>query len=119
MRTLNLSLIGTSGPGTALLRAGVDSIKTACALAGLTARDTASAVNRTSAQAYRRPGRIISLFAESLEKPRKSWPSTTGRKLYRTAGRLLSHSETAWCASFRISLRAQLGSEFGDIILSG
>src|SRR6266849_6707244 len=95
MRTLKRSLKGTSGPDTALFRAGFDSRRTACAAAGATMKKAATAPNRMSTQGFRRPGCMISLFAKNNEKLRESWVSTAGRKLYRSRGGLLFHSGAA------------------------
>src|ERR1700674_1288796 len=95
MRTLKRSLTGTSGPDTALFRAGFDSRRTACAAAGATMKKTATAANRMSTQRFRRPGCMTFLFAKNGEELRKSWASTAGRKLYRSGGGLLFHSGAA------------------------
>src|SRR6267143_249642 len=95
MRTLKRSLIGTSGPNTALFRAGFDSRRTACATAGATMKKAATAANRMSTQGFRRPGCMTFLFAKNDEKPRESWVSTARRKLYRSRGELLFHSGAA------------------------
>src|SRR6266849_4619322 len=95
MRTLKRSLIGTSGPDTALFRDGVDSSRTACAAAGATVKKAAATANNMSAQRIRRPVCMTFLFANNGEWLRESWVTTSGRKLYRSRGGLLFHSGTA------------------------
>src|SRR5713101_9397401 len=95
MRTLKRSLIGTSGPDTALFKDGLDSRRTACAAAGATVNKAAATANKMSAQRFRRPGRMTFLSAKNGEKLRESWVSTAGRKLYRSRGGLLFHSGAA------------------------
>src|SRR6266571_7756336 len=95
MRTLKRSLIGTSGPDTALFRAGFDSRRTACAAAGATMKKAATVANRMSTQRFRRPGCMTFLFAKNGEELRESWATTAGRKLYRSRGGLLFHSGAA------------------------
>src|SRR6266849_3819141 len=91
MRTLKRSLIGTSGPDTALFKGGFDSRSTACAAAGTTMKKAAAAANRMSTQRLRRPGCMTFLFAKKGEELRESWALTAGRKLYRSGGGLLFH----------------------------
>src|ERR1700682_3115015 len=95
MRTLKRSLIGTSGPDTALFRGGFDSRRTACAAAGATMKKAAATANRMNAQRFRQPGCMTFLFAKSGEKLRESRASAAGRKLYRSRGGLLFHSGAA------------------------
>ncbi len=95
MRTLKRSLIGTSGPDTALIRDGLDSRRTACAAAGATVKKAAATANKMSAQRFRRPGRMTFLFAKNGEKLRESWVTDAGRKLYSSRGGLLFHSGAA------------------------
>src|SRR5258708_33440671 len=84
MRTLKRSLIGTSGPDTALFKGGFDSRRTACAAAGATMKKAAAAANTMNAQRFRRPGCMTFLFAQNGEKLRESRASAAGRKLYRS-----------------------------------
>src|SRR6266403_4900108 len=66
MRTLNRSLIGTSGPATLLFKEGVDSRSTACANAGATTKENA-AVKKSS---FRNFLRRFFMRSNSLEKRR-------------------------------------------------
>src|SRR2546426_2838050 len=91
MRTLNRSLIGTSGPVTALFRVGLDSRRIACAAAGGTLKKATTTANKMSAQRFRRAGCITILFAKKSEKLRKRRVSPAEGKLYRSRGGLLIH----------------------------
>src|SRR5260370_19867581 len=71
MRTLNRSLIGTSGPVTALFRAGFDSRRIACAAAEGTPKKAPIEAIRMSAQKFRRAGCMTFLFAKKRDKLRK------------------------------------------------
>src|SRR5258708_24829326 len=71
MRTLNRSLIGTSGPVTALFRAGFDSRRIACAAAEGTPKKAPIEAIRMSAQKFGRAGCMTFLFAKKSEKLRK------------------------------------------------
>src|SRR5712692_7007734 len=95
MRTLKRSLIGTSGPDTALFKDGLDSRRTACAAAGATVKKAAATTNNMSAQRIRGPGCMTFLFAKNGERLRESRVTTAGRKLYRSRGGLLFHSGAA------------------------
>src|SRR6266550_50479 len=110
MRTLKRSLIGTSGPDTALFRAGFDSRRTACAAAGATMKKAAT-VARMSTQRFRRPGCMTFLFAKNGEELRESWATTAGRKLYRSRSGLLFHSG----AAVRTGLPLRPANERGDL----
>src|SRR5260370_15857121 len=95
MRTLKRSMIGTFGPDTAPFRGGFDSISTACAAAGAAIKKAAATAIRMSAQRFLRPGCMTFPFAKNGEKLRESYASIAGRKLYRSGGGLLFHSEAA------------------------
>src|SRR5947207_1613240 len=90
MRTLKRSLTGTSGPDTALFRAGLDSSRTACAAAGTSINRAAAAANRMSAQRFRRPGCMTLLLPRAVKSSVKVG-LTAGRKLYRSRRGLLFH----------------------------
>src|SRR5256884_5870760 len=90
MRTLKRSLTGTSGPDTALFRAGLDSSRTACAAAGTSINRAAAAANRMSAQRFRRPG-CMTLLLPGAVKSSVKVGLTAGRKLYRSRRGLLFH----------------------------
>src|SRR6266566_5882556 len=68
MRTLKRSLIGTSGPGTAALSAGLDSRSTACAAAEESISKNMRTLMKMSVDRWRRPGCMSSLFAGKGEK---------------------------------------------------
>src|SRR6266852_5741967 len=67
MRTLKRSLIGTSGPDTALFKDGLDSRRTACAAAGPTVKKAAATANNMSAQRIRGPGCMTFLFGKNAK----------------------------------------------------
>src|SRR5258707_13833101 len=71
MRTLNRSMIGTSGPVTRVFRAGFDSRRIACAAAEGTPKKAPIEAIRMSAQKFRRAGCMTFLFAKKSEKLRK------------------------------------------------
>src|SRR5436309_2161959 len=103
MRTLKRSLMGTSGPDTALFRGGLDSRRTACAAAGATIQKARTEANRMSAKTFRPPSRMTFLFAKNGEELRRNRASPAERNLYRSRGGLLFHSSAG--AQSAISLR--------------